>query len=150
MFHFTPVSLDLYDQVYLNTKENCPQYFMDYDSSRSEVWHQTDGKWNAILECQTTSSIKYALYFRIGIVHKLRWQDFTLFRPPLLPCVYIVYVWMMTKSGHFILTTYLPTSSCKRIYLVCEQPHIAFNFQGKYFRSHTLFRKKNCVWEIFS
>ena len=45
-----------------------------------------------------------------SVVHKLCWQDFWVFWPPMLT---ISMVWTLIKSGHFWTTCLVPTSFCK-------------------------------------
>ena len=46
----------------------------------------------------------YGEVIYLGVVHKLRWQDFGFFFDHPLPCVDISMVWTLTKSGHFETT----------------------------------------------
>ena len=73
---------------------------MDYDSSRSEVWHQKNGKWNAILECQTIPSIKYLPMHYTSAYHIRFLRKIFLITPFLekFVCEEILVKWMRNKS----------------------------------------------------
>ena len=62
---------------------------------------------------------KFSLdWFKLGVIQKLRWQDFGLFWPPTYPWLtflkefHAIYVKKCTLRWHF--PYYLPTSSCQR------------------------------------